>query len=424
VASSNLQSLAEVFNNRFFRIPDYQRGYAWGREQLEDFWDDIMNLKDGKFHYIGLLTVENVEKSKAISLNLWEDDTWLYEKGFNSFYVIDGQQRLLTIMILLKVILDKFNDDEEINFTAKKVWIDKYFYQKSSRYEAFIFGYEKDNPSDEYYKTKILEKKNLTADKHSEETLYTANLKKAKEFFQEKTKKLKKNDLQKIAKKVSNGLRFNFYEIDDDLDVFVTFETMNNRGKQLSKLELLKNRLIYLSTLLQDKEDDKRQLRRDINETWKTVYEYLGKNKNKLLDDDEFLENHWSMYFTYNRQEAKAFSKFLLNEYFTANNVLDKDTKNKVGFSEIKRYIESISECVKIWFFIFNPDFSPFKPKIKIWLEKLNRLRIGTFAPLIMAVLVKDLHEDKVIELLKEVERFIFLVFKVTNRKANTGNSL
>ena len=42
-----------------------------------------------------------------------------------------------------------------------------------------------------------------------------------------------------LFKKIVNGLKFNLYEIDDDLDVFVTFETMNNKGKPLSKLELL-----------------------------------------------------------------------------------------------------------------------------------------------------------------------------------------
>lgn len=45
---------------------------------------------------------------------------------------------------------------------------------------------------------------------------------------------------------------FNLHEIDDDYDVFVAFETMNNRGKRLTNLELLKNRLIYLTTLYDD----------------------------------------------------------------------------------------------------------------------------------------------------------------------------
>lgn len=46
---------------------------------------------------------------------------------------------------------------------------------------------------------------------------------------------------------------FNLHEIEDDFDVFVAFETMNNRGKKLSNLELLKNRLIYLTTYMMKK---------------------------------------------------------------------------------------------------------------------------------------------------------------------------
>ena len=42
-------------------------------------------------------------------------------------------------------------------------------------YKSFVFGYEKDNPSDEYFKTKILEQESSAADKYPE-TLYTANL--------------------------------------------------------------------------------------------------------------------------------------------------------------------------------------------------------------------------------------------------------
>ena len=422
--ANELQSLSQIFQNRLFRIPDYQRGYAWQKEQLEDFWEDIMNLKEEKYHYTGVITVENIDSNQAKEQKLWEDDEWLYEKGFKSFYVIDGQQRLLTIMILLKTILNKFSEDEEINYSSKDEWVKKYFYQSTKKYEAFIFGYEKDNPSDAYYKVKILEKKDIKSSRELEETLYTANLKNAKEFFEAKCKKLSKEELESIARKLSNGLRFNFYEIDNQLDVFVTFETMNNRGKQLSKLELLKNRLIYLSTLLPDEEDDKRQLRRDINEAWKNIYKYLGKNKENLLDDDKFLENHWTMYFTYSRQDAKAFSKFLLNEYFTVDSILNKSTTNKVGFDQIKEYIQSISECVEVWFYIFNPVESPYGEEIKIWLEKLNRLRIGSFAPLIMTALVRGNDEKKVVQLLQEIERFIFLVFKVTNRKSNTGNSL
>ena len=58
--ASELQNLATIFNNRVFRIPDYQRGYAWAEPQLNDFWDDLDRLDARRTHYTGQLTLEKV----------------------------------------------------------------------------------------------------------------------------------------------------------------------------------------------------------------------------------------------------------------------------------------------------------------------------------------------------------------------------
>ena len=60
MAENRLLSLSEIFNQKIFRIPDFQRGYSWTEEQLEDFWGDIQNLKSDRIHYTGLLTVEAI----------------------------------------------------------------------------------------------------------------------------------------------------------------------------------------------------------------------------------------------------------------------------------------------------------------------------------------------------------------------------
>ncbi|WP_416171507.1 hypothetical protein [Algoriphagus boritolerans] len=46
--------------------------------------------------------------------------------------------------------------------------------------------------------------------------------------------------METLFSKLTHNIKFNLYEVDEDLDVYVMFETMNNRGKPLSKLELLK----------------------------------------------------------------------------------------------------------------------------------------------------------------------------------------
>lgn len=419
MSDTKLLSLSEIFNNKIFRIPDFQRGYSWEERQLEDFWEDIQNLNPNKIHYIGLLTVEPIKRDEIINVEKWKDDLWLLKKGMSAYYVIDGQQRLTTLIILLHEILHTFKDDEGINFEQKSEWIDRFLYRSYNQiYKSFVFGYEKDNPSDEYFKTKILEQDSSAADKYPE-TLYTANLMFAKEYFVKKLKDLSKECKEEIFDKAVNRLKFNYYEIDDSLDVYVTFETMNNRGKDLSHLELLKNRLIYLSTLLHEDDETKERLRRDINETWKTIYEYLGKNKENPLDDDVFLFNHWVMYFTYDRSQSDVYAEFLLKKKFTSKNVLCSN----ISIEDIKAYIDSLSKCVKQWFYIFNIQHSNFSDKIKGHIHKLERVGWGAFPPMIMAVFTKERNEELIWNFLDACERFNFLVFAVSHRSSNTQNS-
>jgi hypothetical protein len=54
------KSLDSLFKEKIFRIPDYQRGYAWQREQLKDFWEDLINLSDDRSHYTGVLTLKQI----------------------------------------------------------------------------------------------------------------------------------------------------------------------------------------------------------------------------------------------------------------------------------------------------------------------------------------------------------------------------
>ena len=419
MSDSKLQALSEIFNNRIFRIPDFQRGYSWEERQLDDFWEDLQNLHPNKIHYIGLLTVEPINNSDIQNVEKWKDDLWLLKKGMTAYYVIDGQQRLTTLIILLHEILRTFSEDEGINFGSKSEWTERFLYRSFNQiYKSFVFGYEKDNPSDEFFKTRILEQESSAADKYPE-TLYTANLMFAKEYFAKKLKNLSRERKEEIFDKAVNKLKFNYYEIDDSLDIYVTFETMNNRGKDLSHLELLKNRLIYLSTLLHESDDTKSRLRKDINETWKTVYEYLGKNKENPLDDDVFLFNHWIMYYTYDRSQSDVYADFLLKRKFTAKNVLN----GLLTINDIKDYIDSLAKCVKKWYYIYNIEQSDYSERIKEQIQKLDRVGMGAFPPMIMAVFTKESREDLIWDFLDACERFNFLVFAISHRSSNTQNS-
>src|SRR5690554_5472287 len=112
---TNLLSVSKIFTERLFRIPDYQRGYAWTERQLKDFWNDIIQLEDDKNHYTGVLTLENVPIKK---FEEWEDDLWIIKsRSYEPYYIVDGQQRLTTTIVLIQTILEEASKFGELNFT-------------------------------------------------------------------------------------------------------------------------------------------------------------------------------------------------------------------------------------------------------------------------------------------------------------------
>lgn len=472
--ANELHSLSILFQNRLFRIPDYQRGYAWKREQLADFWDDLMNLQEDRYHYTGLLSLKPLSRKDVKS---WDGDEWLLDSGFKPFHVVDGQQRLTTFSILMFELVSfvqqlpdnvkKSDEDIFIGFESLRDIKAKYILRKrppQNLITSYLFGYETDNPSADYLKYKVFEE---PFGGTVFETYYTKNLKFAKGFFAENIDALYQSEgtsgIESLYRKLTLHLMFNLHEIEDDYDVFVAFETMNNRGKRLTNLELLKNRLIYLTTLFDEGQLDKRdkeQLRHDINEAWKEVYYQLGRNQSAPLSDDEFLRHHWIMYFTYSRKKGDDYIKFLLSK-FSAKSIFEKvavaaqdepdllvstdeDTsdddddvttpdepeiiiKSKLQPSEISKYVNSLKETAEYWYYTFFPKESDtLTPDEKIWIGRLNRIGIGYFRPLVTAAIMPSSKAtaDERIALFSAVERFIFLCFRLASFQSSYASSV
>lgn len=429
---SSLLTISKIFTERIFRIPDYQRGYAWTEKQLKDFWNDLEQLDTGKNHYVGVLTLENVNEE---SFRKWDDDLWIIEsKNYEPFYIVDGQQRLTTTIVLIQAIIEYIGDDKELNYTSITDIRRKFIFESKDRgiSRSYIFGYEKDNPSYEFLKTKIF-KENSEENYLCQETIYTYNLEFAKKYFIDKLKGLEFSEIETLYKKLTQSFLFNIYTISDEIDVFVTFETMNNRGKPLSLLELLKNRLIYLTTKFNTEKYERIRLRKKINECWKSVYHNLGKNKNNPLDDDKFLYNHLMFYFgkelvtndekrntrTIHRKfrfQRWDYSDYLLDNKFSVKRVLElrkSAPKNILTIEEINQYVESLQCYVEIWYKLNNPLKSDLSSDEIHWLNKINKLGFDEFSPLLLVFFkkVNDVHNR--VRLLKAIERILFMLTMV-----------
>lgn len=430
---TQLLSLSKIFTERILRIPDYQRGYAWSEKELRDFWNDLVQLEDNKNHYTGVLTLEDVTEQIT---KQWHDDIWVINsKNYAPYYVVDGQQRLTTAIILVQAIIEYVPQNQKLNFTPIEEIQKKFIFETKDEgiSRSYLFGYEKDNPSYEFLKTKIFKEKSDSS-LPIQETIYTHNLEFAKKFFTDNLTEMTFEQVEKLYKKLTQQFLFNIYAISEDVDVFVAFETMNNRGKPLSYLELLKNRLIYITTKFKSDEYEKQTLRNAINESWKSVYHYLGRNKEKIYGDDVFLNHHFSLYFsdfieqngrflrTYRQEpyfvaarEAGA-GEVLLEKIFTPKNISginpNVDQQNELTISKIFNYVRSLKDSIETWYYILNPRSSNYSDKEILWLEKFTRLpnsALLTIAPMIMLFYQKEKEELRRISFLKSLERLMFV---------------
>ncbi|GAB3783799.1 DUF262 domain-containing protein [Spirosoma horti] len=433
---SQLQSISKIFVDKLYRIPDYQRGYAWGDKQLKDYWSDIVQLEEDKNHYIGVLTLEQVPK---LTYESWEDDLWIIKsKTFIPYFVVDGQQRLTTTVILIQAITEIIGPGNTLNYTTVEDIRKRYIYDSKDNgfSRSYMFGYEKDNPSYEYLKTKIF-KEVSSSGYLGEQTIYTLNLIYAKNFFLEKLQNIPLSQIEIIYKKVTQNLLFNIYSISSDIDVFVAFETMNNRGKPLSNLELLKNRLIYLSTKFDIADYEKSRLRKVINDCWKSLYHFLGKNKSNPLDDDLFLKDHFFTYFGKQIKESvprdqsirklinsyrDVYMDFLLDDKFNTKKINLTDLNEKLNIKDINKYVENLQQAIPIWYNLFNPletDF--FSDEEKYWLEKLNRYGLSRYLPILLMLYLQKPTKEEAVEILINLEKTNFLISILGSRIIFTG---
>lgn len=471
---NELQSLKDIFKDRIFKIPDYQRGYAWTKRHLKDFWEDTVNLPVERFHYTGMLSLKKVDRKVWQN---WNDDGWLIEdRGYKPFHVVDGQQRLTTFVIFIQAITElvknlpenKGKKDEEIylgSFSLKSIKEEYLVVQKPPQFiiKTYKFSYEVDNPSFQFLKYRIFKEPNSGT---IQETFYTLNLENSKNFFVENLENYHKEfgikEVEILFKKLTQNLMFNVYEISDDFDVFVAFETMNNRGKKLSNLELLKNRLIYLTTLYDEDElkaDERNSLRTKINDAWKEIYYQLGRNKKNPLNDDDFLVAHWIMYFQYTREKGDDYIRFLLEQQFTPQNIYSKTEikvssieefeeiregestdqeeietngideevifRSKLSPKEIEEYVNSLKSASVHWYNSYNPaNNSELTNEESLWIDRLNRIGIIYFRPLVTAsFLSQKTTSEQRVKLFTAIERFIFITFRLSRAFSTYRNS-
>ncbi|GAA6976074.1 DUF262 domain-containing protein [Helicobacter pylori] len=399
-----LLNLDGVIEKGVFEIPSYQRGYAWQIRQLKDFWNDLEHVSKlgSQFHYMHSLTLRELE-------NEFEN---------SAFEIIDGQQRLATSLILLGLLAKTTqNKDPKYSLINLEPILSYKYYGLSEAFRAITE-----------------EEKDLKAFKTS---FYAKNLIDAYTFFKEKISDTPVGTLEKMFDALIKKMLFSVVGLNDNrIDPFSSFETINNRGKDLSTLELLKNRLHFVvHKICEGKKLEK--LQQEINNTYTLIYHNL-----RQFEDDH-LEGFLKHFVAYYYGEKGDFKKRLLEMEFNAHKRYTDNTNFNEKYEKIDDLLFYLSYSSKVWNFLHTLDEKSIAlivddnkkleieitPKIRGLLEKmrhLNALNDNAFLPLLLSLLTiqragKSTNEQpyttqELEGLLEHLERFGFLIYGVAGK--------
>ncbi|WP_120966079.1 DUF262 domain-containing protein [Helicobacter pylori] len=405
-----LLNLDGVIEKGVFEIPSYQRGYAWQERQLKDFWNDLEHVSKlgDKLHYMHSLTLRELE-------NELED---------SAFEIIDGQQRLATSLILLGLLAKiTQNKDPKYSLINLEPILSYKYYGLSEAFRA-IMEEEKDL---EIFQT----------------SFYAKNLIEAYAFFQEKISDTPVGTLEKMFDALIKKMLFSVVGLNDNrIDPFSSFETINNRGKDLSTLELFKNRLHFVAHKICDGKKLEK-LQQEINNTYTLIYHDLRHFK------DDHLESFLKHFVEYYYGEKGDFKKRLLEMEFNAHKRYTENTNFNEEYERIDDLLFYLSYSSKVWHFLYTLDEKSIAlivddnkklemeitPKMRNLLDKMRRLSAlsdNAFLPLLLSLLTiqlagKSANEQpyttqELEDLLEYLERFGFLIYGVADGKKTAKN--
>lgn len=268
-STNNFSSI--IGNNRKFIVPKFQRDYSWGVEQWDDLWQDILTMIDEEEdHYMGYLVLQT------------NDD--------KSFHIIDGQQRFttVTILILASIKCIKTFVENGVESEDNQQRIDSLLHTYIGNKDSVTLVYDNilvlNRNNDAYFRDYIVKLEELRVRnlKVSEKLM-----KQCFEFFEQRLRGRygSGKDYARFIQTVVDRLYFTQIVVNDEMNAFRVFETLNARGVQLSSSDLLKN---YLFSLV-DKNSSHPSRIETLEEKWAKLTDNI---KSEKLP--EFLRYYWN----------------------------------------------------------------------------------------------------------------------------------
>lgn len=389
------QDLRTMLSSAYYKIPRFQRPYSWDRENIQEFWEDVIqdNPQD---YFIGSMVV--------------------YKDGKQRYGVVDGQQRLTTITILLGVLRDKLalvglNDlAEGIHGLIERRNIDnkpEFIVSTESSYPFFQDRIQKwGKPS---LKIEALNEESSLQSAHAQlgqlvsdaissvETDTTLSTERRKEAMSKKLVSIRDSLL---------NLKVILVKLEDEDDAYVIFETLNTRGKDLALADLVKNHLTKHIKAKNPSSDE-------VKIKWKQLLETI-EGSSADLQTDAFIHHFW-------------LSKY---DYLPAKNLF-KVLKKRITVSQASEFLDALLEDSTLYRSMNEPGYGKWakeEKEIERALSALVTFRVAQQTPCVLSLLreyriTKKLKKKHLEDAVVAIEKFHFLFTAVTSQRSSGGIS-
>lgn len=409
-------TLSRLFGDTIYELPEYQRPYAWTKKQLDDLWEDF---KDNGFlqvspegglpsnHYMGTVVV----KQKGEKLESGE--------SYVVYELIDGQQRLLTLVILVKAICDRLQNtgDTQGDTSRAKNLYNRYISRDG---DATLRKLVLRGDDDIYLWDVVLGPNPLVK---QPTTPAQRRMRNAYEFFRVKLGEIDVESVRALSDNIASRLLFLRYEVQSELEAGLVFEAINDRGKQLTQMDKIKSYFVYFGSKLNDK-----NFVDSVNQRWGKVMENIAlahEDKDDTeKEEDQLIRYHWIMrtgrpYDYEVHREVKKLYK------------LKEVTGTKL--EEMREYINTLEEVSATYRQILKPLGPGFlddwkridtdaTEAIRASLQALHRIEtLANFIPLLFAARKRLSNPAD----FREIARLCYLlgwrVYKVCNKRSDAG---
>jgi len=385
---AQLLTMPEIFADNYFVIPDYQRGYAWDEKQVQDLLQDLDHLIDdgiSQKHYTGTLVLSHEGQS-------------------DRYKVVDGQQRLTTLVMLAKVIFDELPENEKSRVEG--------LYIRRGKLGSAKRVLTLNSDTRRFFENVILDDRPKSSEPSRLES--HDRLVKARKIIRKWVQKRIKNNiaLEDVLHTLESDMGFIVFAPTEDAETGVMFEVINNRGKDLSELEKIKNYLIYCSVKLNAAE-----LRESIDSDWSNILQYLHTAK-KTADSDEnsFLRYCMAVHFSLSKTDSQH-GYIELKKLLSLDKAIATDDSRNAAVQQIMSFVAFLKNASHWYARLYGQMHQGLSAELVQVLDQIRgQDRQASIMPLFLALVVKNHTLDgNLVRLLRLLETLNFRVYIARN---------